>query len=162
MLDYLFLFLGVGALFTVGVWRTRTPNRLIVWMVALLGVGLLILVGVFTLPQDDAPAAVNPADEVIALIDNGQPTILMMYSHFCADCVAALPGIGALVSEVRAGGQPLDVLTLDIDTRSGQAVRNQLEFSPPMVIILFDADGAEVLRDDDLPTIDTVRDALTP
>ncbi|MFW5748728.1 MAG: hypothetical protein ACOCYT_03860 [Chloroflexota bacterium] len=150
--------LGGGVMLSVGMWRLRRPSRLKLRAAALLAYGLG-LVAVIVVVSASAPQTGN-ADVLEATLNNGRPTLIMLYSHFCAECVASLPGTRALDDELNTAGAALDVVLLDINTHLGRSARGMVGFNPPMTYVLYDAAGQEVLRTNRLPTAEAIRAVL--
>jgi thiol-disulfide isomerase/thioredoxin len=123
------------------------------------GLMLLVVAGGMTIfwMQSVDRSSSGEADQLSGIIQNDRPTLVMLYSHFCVECVALLPALDDLQAQVDSAELSLDVVTIDIDTPAGRATREAYIFSPPLTFILFDADGVEQSRPVSLPSLDDLR-----
>lgn len=157
---FVLLALASAVVLGVGVWRLPIARRGIIrWM--LLAFTLLALLAAAWVAYSPEPD--DATDDALPVqVGSPPPTLLMLYSHFCAECVAALPTTQDTVASLIAQGTPLDFVALDIGTEAGQAVRARYGFDPPQTYILFDAQGTERLRTAHPPNAQQIHEALRP
>jgi thiol-disulfide isomerase/thioredoxin len=148
----------VGGLVLIGMmWRLRRPGQMVarVGMLAVYAVVVAALILSLSFPESNAEVE-NIATIETALV-NGKPTFMMLYSHFCLGCIAALPQVRQLEDDLPAD---LDLLFIDIHTEVGTLTRERMAFEYSPTYILFDANGTEVLRTQITPDADTILSAL--
>lgn len=155
------LFAIVGAvLLAAAMWRWHRPARPLL-RAATLGIYGVGMVGVMIGAQfPQSSTDVNSYAEVQRVINNDQPTFVMLYSHFCVNCIAQLPAARALTDDFAARGQALDLIILDVHSPLGRAVRDPLGFEFTPTYIVYTAGGEEVLRGNTLPSLEQILSAV--
>lgn len=148
----------VGGLVLIGVmWRLRRPGRLVL-RIAVVAVYCAVVASlILSLSFPYGSGEVENIATVETALVNGKPTFIMLYSHFCLGCIAALPQVRQLEDDLPAD---LDLLFIDIHTEVGTLTRERMAFEYSPTYILFDANGTEVLRTQTTPDADTILSAL--
>lgn len=153
--------LGGAMLLGAGMWRLRLPERKTIRAMLLASYATAFLVLLFITNSSLSSAGDNvESSSVESVFNNGKPTFVMLYSHFCADCVAVIPAMNEYRDSLADAGYDLDVMMLDIGTERGAIARRQLGFDPPMEFVLLDGDGNPITRFERLPQLADLTDAL--
>ena len=130
-----------GLLLLLGLWRWQRGNPylragILAWYV----LGVLVIGLVFRYP---ATPVGTPAD-VERILDNGKPTLVMLYSNFCLGCMAVLPTVQAMVPDLQTAN--INVILLDVNTAPARAMLERFSFISTPTFLLYDAEGAEIRR----------------
>jgi thiol-disulfide isomerase/thioredoxin len=144
-----------GALLLLGLWRWQRGNPyaragIFAWYV----LGVLVIGLVFRYP---AANAATPAD-VERILDNGKPTLVMLYSNFCLGCMAALPNVQAMLPDLQNAN--INVVLLDVNTSPARDMLARFDFVSTPTFLLYDADGAEIRRSGRILTYADIQAAM--
>ena len=151
--SYILFSIAGGLILAGAMWRWRRPANVRIRVgVVVAYVAVIVLIS-SQLQFPSSNTEISSFVEVEAALNNGQPTFVMMYSHFCVGCIASLPSVRALESDLVEQGQPIDMLFLDIHTETGERARESLGFNITPTYILYDAAGKEVLRQNSTPSL---------
>ncbi|MDX1992810.1 MAG: hypothetical protein SF029_10485 [bacterium] len=157
--SFLFLSVSVGVLLALVI-RTWWKPRLLVGAAVL---SIYALVVILILVTVRFPAGNAPRDTLASIestLTDGRPTFVMLYSHFCLNCIRALPAVRELDDQLTGQGVEIDELLLDIHSEVGRAARERFSFRYTPTYLLFDGAGNELLRSNQLFTLDEMRVAL--
>jgi thiol-disulfide isomerase/thioredoxin len=155
--SFLTFSLLVGAVLIVIAWRWRRPHPII--RIGIVAAFALVVVMVGTTRRYPATPEVTSLSEVDAILNNDQPTFVMLYSNYCIGCMAALPDVRSLAGQL--SGEDIDTLLINIHDEIGQTLTEQFEFTFSPTYLVFASDGREVLRANSLPRLDNIRLALS-
>lgn len=150
--------ISLGMILVVGLvmWRFFRVR----WTVtaAVLAVVVVIFLAGFLILRPGA-GNVDSADEAIATVGNGRPTLMAFFSNYCTGCLAVERTVDDLEAEIRAD---FNVLRINIHTRVGRTLREVYGFSFTPEFVLFDPGGNEVWRGHSPPSqpeLDRARDS---
>lgn len=149
--------LGGAVILGIGMWRLHRPSQAVLRLVTLGLYCLLALVLIASIQFPSSNTEIDNMEQIERLINNGRPTFVMMYSHFCVGCIASLPAMQNLDDELAQDGQALDLVFLDIHSALGRVARETLGFDYTPTYILYNAAGDEVMRTHTTPTVDIIR-----
>lgn len=150
--SFLIAIVGVGLLVVLALWRWHRPHPLLrLALFAWYALGALTFALILRYP---ATPDVQRVEDVNAVLQNGNPTFVTLYSNYCLACVAALPAVRDLTAGLQNDG--VDALLLDIHAQPANAMLERFAFSVSPTYILYDAEGDEVWRGNSTPTRDEV------
>ena len=150
---------GVGLVLALILWRTLRPRPIIRGVV--IGVYVVVVIGVLVISR--FPRSTSQPDNVAAvetMLVDGRPTFVMLYSHFCLGCIAALPSVRELVNTLEAQNVDIDELLLDIHSDLGREARDRFEFEFTPTYTLYDGTGNELLRGQSVFSVETIQRVL--
>ena len=159
--QYSLIIFGISGGLILGglMWRFHRPTRLTFRIATLAVYGVVVLtIGFLQFPTSNN--TVDTYEQIESVINDGEPTFVMMYSHFCVGCIAALPAARQLDDQLAEQGQILDLLFLDIHSDLGKIARENLGFRFTPTYILYDATGHEIYRSNSIPSAESIADLL--
>lgn len=160
--QYSFLFVAIAGALVLGVVIWRFPLKRTTRLLTLVAYGVTVLALIIAIQFPTSNDEVDSYAQVETVIDNGRPTLVMLYSHFCVGCIASLPVVRQLEDQLESvNGQDIDMLFIDIHTEMGKVTREQLGFQYTPTYILYDDNGVEVLRTNSTPTLARLRAELS-
>lgn len=145
----------LGLLLIVGLVSWRGGDRLV--RVGIFAAFLIVAMVVYSrlqYPDNEAESL----SQVEAELRDGEPTLVVLYSQYCLGCMAALPAVRDLESDLRPDG--IDTLIVDIHSDGGGDVADYFDFETSPTFILCNAQGDEIWRGHAVPTRDAVRERL--
>lgn len=158
--SFLMLIVLAGISLSVGLWRWRAAHPylrtgLMAWYV--LGALLLALATRYP-PGTDAP---QTPQQVEAMLNEGRPTLVMLYSNYCMGCVMSLPAVRSLSEELRAMSDlQWRVLLLDVHAQPASVMLERFAFRTTPTYILFDGQSRELWRANGVPSAQTLMDLV--
>lgn len=161
--QYSFLLFAVGGAIalTLTMWRLKRPTHVLIRVIVLSGYGLLAVLVLAGAQFPTSTTSVDSFSQIEQTIQDGKPTFVMLYSHFCVGCIASLPSVQKLDDSLATRGQDIDVLFLDIHSDVGRVAREELGFNYTPTYILFDEMGEEVMRQNHIPSMDEITETLS-
>lgn len=148
--QYSFLiFSGIGGIaLALMLWRwTRPPVALRATVLLFYAIGIIA----FTLVMRYPAVEVSSVEQVETTLSNGRPTFMMFYSNYCVSCLAALPAVRDIQTQLVE--RDINVLLLNIHERPGSELLGRFGFEVSPTYLVFDAGGQEILRGSTLPTL---------
>lgn len=157
--SFLFLSMGLGAALVFSVWRVWRPRTAArVFTLGLYSVAVVTVLLMVRFPAGNAPKDTLQAVE--DTLTDGRPTFVMLYSHFCLNCIRALPAVRQIDDQLMAEGVEIDELLLDIHSDVGREARDLFAFEYTPTYILYDGQGSELLRGYSAFTLEEMRAVL--
>lgn len=141
------IFTGAGLAVLLWRWKTASPALragIAAWYVLV----VLVIALLFRYPA--TPNIHTPA-EVEAVLANGQPTFVMLYSNYCMGCMANLPRVQEMLPALVNAG--INTLLLDVNTSPAREMLPRFNFVSTPTFLLYAADGAEVYRSHGAPAL---------
>ncbi len=146
-----------GVVLALLLWRWQRPPLLLRGaLMAAYAVGIVLVALLVRYPV----GTVDSAEQVEATLNNGNPSLVMLYSNYCVGCMVALPGVRALQNDL--ADTPINFILLNIHERPGSSLLERFRFEISPTFLLFDRNGQEVLRSSSLPDAAAVRALVQP
>jgi thiol-disulfide isomerase/thioredoxin len=141
-----------GMIVLIGLRYRRVSWRWIVAAEAGIAISALALFSVLNPTGDN----LRSTADIRATLQNGKPTLLQFFSHYCTGCLVTEPAVDALVAQISG---EFNILRLDIHSEVGRAAREVWGFSYTPEFIVFDQNGIELWRAHSVPPADILAQA---
>lgn len=140
--SFLIVTILIGAGLAAALWRWKKASPLLraglfAWYLFI----VLIIALMFRYP---ATPDIHTPEAVEAVLSNGQPTFLMLYSNYCLGCMGSLPLVTDMLPALQAAG--VNVLLLDVNTSPAREMLARFNFVATPTYLLYAAEGRELLR----------------
>jgi thiol:disulfide interchange protein len=141
------IIIGAGLAALLWRWKNARPALragVFAWFVFL----VLVIALLFRYPA--TPNLHTPA-EVEAVLANGQPAFIMLYSNYCMGCMANLPRVQDMLPALANAG--INTLLLDVNTSPAREMLSRFNFVSTPTFLLYAADGTELYRSHGAPAL---------
>lgn len=142
------LILAFVLLLTVGwfIWDYRRNKKVLMAIIA-----IVLVLGAGYAQTRHGPSDVDSVEAFDALLAQGTPIVLEIYSDTCVVCLASKPAVDGLERNL---GDRAQVVQMSIDEPSGRAIARRYQASVTPTFVVLSADGVELHRQQGYPNVD--------